>query len=107
MLFLFPSRLQRLSYFLRSIVLSLASLPLSSLVEEREAMPLGLPDLWLAIPAVAIVIYWIAYVVRPRCKDAGMRWGWSFLMLVPLVNIGFGLILLFSTSKLPTEETKA
>ena len=89
--FFFPSRIARLSYFIRSLAFGVATRPLASLFDQKNTVA-TLNDLWLFLLAVALLGYWLACIVRPRCKDVGMRWGWIFLMLIPLVDVGFGLI---------------
>ncbi len=95
----FPSRIARLSYLLRNLVIAVATWPLASIVDEREGAPVSSDDLWFLLLAVILAAYWLAFIVRPRCKDTGIRWGWMFLMLVPIVDIGFGLLLLLKPSK--------
>jgi hypothetical protein len=53
----------------------------------------------LLLLGLATVIYWIVFVVYARSKDVGMRWLWLFLLLIPGVNFGLVLVLLFSKSK--------
>lgn len=106
MSFFLPSRIGRLSYLLRLLIFSVATLPLIVVFDEVENAAASLGDLWLLLLAVALIGYWLVYIVRPRCKDAGMHGTWIFLVFVPLVNIGFELILLFSKTK-PVLEEKA
>jgi len=51
------------------------------------------------IVGLALLVYVIFFIVRPRCNDIGIHWTWSFLTLVPYLNLLFGLYLLFWPSK--------
>ena len=48
-----------------------------------------------AVAALALMAYTIFFIARPRCNDIGINWAWSFLALVPYLNLLFGLYLLF------------
>lgn len=105
MSFFFPSRIARLSYLFRALLFGAATCPLSAMLNE-ESTASSLKVVGLLLLAVASIGYWLVYIIRPRCKDAGMGWGWIFLVFVPLVNVGFSLILLFSRSKPSLDEEK-
>jgi uncharacterized membrane protein YhaH (DUF805 family) len=104
MTFLFPSRLARLAYFVRNLAFGIATWPLVSILEEEAETAASLRTLGLLLLTLTLIGYWLVFIVLPRCKDAGMSWKWIFLTLIPFVNAGFGLILLFSKSKPLLEE---
>ncbi len=106
MSFLFPARLGRLSYFGRFVLFSLGTSPLAAFFDQEVGATFSINDLWLLLLGLALIGYWLVWIVRPRCKDAGMHWAWMFLMLVPLLNVVIGLILLFSRTKLVLEEKR-
>jgi uncharacterized membrane protein YhaH (DUF805 family) len=71
---------------------------LVSLIEGREkASEMSEPQVAvLAFVAVGVLItfYALMYIVRPRCKDAGIPSWLALLMLLPYLNLVFGIILL-------------
>jgi uncharacterized membrane protein YhaH (DUF805 family) len=84
---LFPSRIARLSYFLRNVVI----VALAVMLAPALASPAGSPGsaaeiLW----GVLLAIYWLAFVVVPRCRDSGLSPWAAGLMLVPGLMIFVG-----------------
>src|SRR5690349_18406517 len=94
MRFLFPSQIGRLSYLFRTLIIAIATAPLGANFDKKD-FPASTNDVLILLLSLAIIAYWLGYIVRPRCKDIGMAWGWMFLMLVPLANLGLSLLLLF------------
>ena len=103
---LFPSRIARLNYLFRTILFVATTWPLKDVLDQAQKHALAVSDLLIVILALALCVYWFLWIVRPRCRDAGMHWAWGFLILVPFINVLFGLVLLFTRSTLtrPTEE---
>lgn len=105
MKFLFPTRISRLSYFLRNLSVVAVAYGLSAIAEEplQNKSPLWLL-LLISILAFALLAYWVFYIGRPRCKDAGINRWFLLLALVPYVDAVFGLTLLFTRTRLEPEN---
>ena len=95
---LFPRRIGRLSYFIRGLVCSFA---FEALINYADASSWGnaFRDPWILLSGLAIVFYWLIFVILARARDVGMRWFWLLLLLIPGVNIGLALVLLFSRTQ--------
>ena len=106
---IFPSQIGRLSYLTRALLFTLVTYPAIPLFDESEKRDLQWSDLWLLLLAIAIVTYWLAYIIRPRCKDIGIKWWFGLLTIIPIVGLVAGLILLFKPAKpqLPENENGA
>lgn len=78
--FLFPRRIARLSYLMRSLALSL---PVALLVNELESATPPFNDGPLLFSLAALVICWTAFVVAPRCRNLAMSAWLSLLVFVP------------------------
>ena len=48
----------------------------------------------IIIMAIAVLISWIMLVIR-RCHDIGRSGWWCLLLVIPLINIIFMMILIF------------
>ena len=72
-------------------------------VEGREnANEMTEPQVAVVICAavgVLISVYSLMYIVRPRCKDAGIPSWFALFMLLPYLNLVFGIILLCLKTK--------
>jgi uncharacterized membrane protein YhaH (DUF805 family) len=94
---LFPKRLGRASYFIRSCATSLLvwGLVAGSLPNESDAIA--------TILLLLACVYYIFWVALPRMRDISMRPFWLILLLVPVLNGVLGLVLVFrpSTIALP------
>lgn len=102
---LFPNRIARMSYFVRHILIILATIPLVDAMDAIENKDPALVDLWLLLAAFALAGYWVLFIVRPRCKDMGINAWYSLLALIPLVDLLFGLMLLLARSKPNTDNS--
>ena len=51
------------------------------------------------IAAVGLIAVWLIYAVIPRCRDIALPWWSAFGMLVPILNLGFALFLLFKKAE--------
>lgn len=97
----FPSRLSRLSYFVRNVLLTmLGYFILAELDGEQGSALTAATRVGLILLMVVILAYWTWFVVRPRCKDAGINQWCILLAFVPIADILFGLALLFMRPKL-------
>ena len=89
----FPSQLGRGSYFIRGCATSLlvwGFIGGSGLDIESNVMA--------AILVLLAFVYSTFWVVLPRMRDLSMRPFWLILLLVPGIDVGFGLVLLFRPS---------
>lgn len=85
---LFPPYLNRIQFLIRSVIVSMLSIPFAFVSQYA----------FLAAYLLT-TIYWIAYVALPRASDVGLPRGLSLgLCLIPGVNYVFGLFLLFTKS---------
>lgn len=86
--FFFPKRLHRLSYFLRVLITN----GLLYFLESRSAVSDS--SAWWPIFLTAVA-YQIAFILVPRIRDIGLNvWCW-LIVLVPVADVIFGIILLF------------
>ena len=86
--FIFPQRLHRLAYFLR---LALADTVTCFLSASSTTMA---PEFWW--PSVILIsVYSAFFILLPRIRDLGMSGWWLIACLIPVVDIVFGVILLF------------
>ena len=56
------------------------------------------PNVMAAILVLLAFVYSTFWVVLPRMRDLSMRPFWLILLLVPGIDVGFGLVLLFRPS---------
>lgn len=94
---LFPERLTRLQFLLRSIVASFLTIPIElhfRLLREG-AWPLW--DVGGIILLLIIAVYTLVFIIVPRGADIGFSKILSGLVaIVPLLNVAFWLLLLFT-----------
>ena len=85
----FPQRIGRVSYFIRHCAIGLLVWGIvgSGLLQKYEDTG------WILV--LICFIYQLLWVVLPRMRDLRMRTFWILLSPVPLINVIFGLILLF------------
>ena len=95
----FPKRIGRVSYFIRHCAIGLLLLGIvgSGLLQEYELTG------WILL--LVFLIYELLWVVLPRMRDLRMGTFWIILTLVPLINVIFGLILLFRPSAIVWPES--
>ena len=86
--FIFPHRLHRLAYFLRGVVFDVITGFLYSCSTTINA------KVWWA-SVTMLTIYGMFFIVLPRVRDIGMNGWWALVMLVPVANVVFAIILLF------------
>jgi len=87
--FLFPSRLHRLAYFFRGVTTDI----LAGFIYAFSGT--NTSSIWLVLLFVALAVYELFFIILPRIRDIGMSNWWLLLILVPGVNVVFGIILLF------------
>jgi len=104
MSFLFPHRIGRLSYLIRSLVCTLAVNWLFAHFEELSSFEKAIRTPWFWLPTIVIIFYWLIFVIYARSRDVGMQWFWLLLLLIPGVDIGLALVLLFSKSNPVLDE---
>jgi len=102
--FFFPTRLHRLSYLLRLFLTNgvVAFLEFYRSIADTR--------IWIVCWTIAVV-YQVWFIVLPRIRDLGLSAWWALLLLVPIVDIIFSLILAFRApvikppSNTPSPET--
>jgi uncharacterized membrane protein YhaH (DUF805 family) len=87
--FIFPGRLHRLAYFLRGVTTDIFGGCIYAFSGTNAS------SIWLVLLLAALGVYQMFFVILPRIRDIGMGGWWLLLMLVPGVNVVFGIILLF------------
>ena len=94
---LFPERVTRLGFLVRCVLVGLLTVPvrLHFQIVREDTWPLW--D-WLGIGLmVALAAYSVVFISIPRGVDVGISKVFSgILSLVPMVNVVFGLFLLFT-----------
>ena len=96
--FFFPQSLRRLPYLIRSLVIACL---MGLLLPLHEASSPEFTDnyiAWLAA-GVGLLTYQVIYIMRPRCKDAGVSLWFLALIFVPLIDGLFAIFLLFARSR--------
>ncbi len=95
MTWLFPDRIARLSYFIRS---SIAAVAIEAWI--ATAAPTGgrIDDFAARLPLLGLGIYCGVAIVAPRCRDLGYSGWWAMLVLVPGPNFLLGGLLTWKRS---------
>jgi membrane associated rhomboid family serine protease/Flp pilus assembly protein TadD len=89
----FPRRLGRVSFFVRSCATSLLVWGfIGASLSKADA------DVTTTIVVLLATIYSTFWVVLPRMRDLAMRPFWLIILVVPVIDVGFGLVLLFRPS---------
>ena len=86
--FIFPHRLHRLAYFLRLLATNILAGCIYAVGSTQDAY-IGI------ISFIALGAYQVFFIALPRIRDINMSSWWLLLVLVPIANIVFGVILLF------------
>ncbi|MEP6673251.1 MAG: hypothetical protein ABJF10_29140 [Chthoniobacter sp.] len=87
---LFPKRLARLSYFVRTLLCN------GLLFFLHQDVSSGTPIEILAV--ILTLLYAALFVILPRIRDTGMGAGWIVLAFIPLLSTFLGIALLFRRS---------
>lgn len=97
---LFPNTLGRISFIIRDLLCTVILHVLTLNSDEFEGTD---EDLLLILAALALILYWLVFVVRPRCKGLGFS-GWCALVVcVPPLSASFSLMLIFTRSITPID----
>jgi uncharacterized membrane protein YhaH (DUF805 family) len=96
--FIFPRRLHRLAYFFRGLIFDIITGLFYSYGTTMNAR------IWWA-PVVILTIYGMFFIILPRIRDIGMSGWWVLAMLIPVVNVVFGIILIFRAPVILRHET--
>jgi hypothetical protein len=96
--FLFPRRIARIPYLVRTIALAIV---VALVVDHLES---GKRSVGAALFIVALVAYWAVFVVAARCRDLAMSSWFAFLALVPGVDLFFCGYLAWGRSKVRAES---
>lgn len=86
--FIFPHRLHRLAYLFRGLAASAVTYFLYSCSTTMNS------GVWWG-SIIAISIYYMFFIVLPRIRDVRMSGWWLLVMLIPVANFAFEIILLF------------
>ncbi len=89
---LFKGRITRLDYFLGSVLAGIAAWAIALIFETLFGSVVGAVAFMLVYALLILVSF--SLVVR-RLHDIGVSGWWSLLLLVPFVNLAFGLYILF------------
>lgn len=87
--FIFPTRLHRLAYLLRGAATDIVTGFIYAFSGTNASSAL------LVLSFVTLALYQLFFVILPRIRDIGLGGWWLLLVLVPGVNVVFGIILLF------------
>ena len=103
----FPRRLHRMSYLVRGLLADVVVLSLYSNDTTMDpaswwSATIGVGDIGVA--AFGVAVYTLFFIILPRMRDLEMSNWWLLAAFVPVVNIGFALILLFRPPQLHLGE---
>ena len=95
---LFPCRIGRVSYMIRYVLLLIAAL-VASIMLELAPFASSAMQIPLSGGAVVLLIFILLCLFRsilfPRLRDVGWNIAWALLVFVPIINVLFVLALLF------------
>lgn len=98
-----PARIQRLSFAVRSVVC--ATVWAGAMYANHVAFALGPQNRFtLPLAAMALVLSVLALfvfvmsTVYPRVKDLGLHGGFTVLIAIPAINVGWFIVLLVAPS---------
>lgn len=98
---IFPRRLHRLAYFLRSLAIDI----LASFVYTTSTT---MHPLWWWTLVIFLFAYSLFFILLPRLSDAGMSKWWLLAgVLIPVVGIVLGILLLFRAPQYHLQHTSA
>ena len=98
--FIFPHRLHRLAYLLRGLAADAVTGVLYSCSTTMDVR------IWW-VSVITLTLYGMFFIVLPRIRDIGMRGWWLLVALIPVVNIVFGIILLFRAPAILSDTPKS
>ncbi|MGV3533326.1 MAG: DUF805 domain-containing protein [Chthoniobacteraceae bacterium] len=95
---LFPIRIGRVSYLIRYVLLLVAAV-VASIMLEMAPFASSAVRIPMSAGAVVLLIFTLLCLFRailfPRLRDVGWNTAWALLVLVPIVNVLFVVALLF------------
>jgi uncharacterized membrane protein YhaH (DUF805 family) len=97
--FFFPSRLHRLGYLIRVVILDICLWLLYTGRPSDDPAVAWTRLLLVSVVGLALAIYGIFFVLLPRLVDAGMSGWWVLLGLFPFIGPLFQLVLVFVPTK--------
>ena len=93
----FPTRIGRLSYFGRLLLLAALGFGILYLIHELVTDTKGRAWLWLYVAwNIVFLFYLFAFIVLPRLRDIEAPLLLIILSFIPMLNGFFGLCLLFA-----------
>jgi hypothetical protein len=96
---LFPKQIGRLSYFIRIVPYSILNSYFEPLAQAITP-GLSLHNIGLGLLALASIFYGFVYIILPRVRDADLPRTSMICVLIPIVNIAYGILLLFKRTAL-------
>jgi len=87
--FIFPHRVHRLAYLLRILATNAVLYCIFGIGAAQ-----GGEAYIRLLCVVALIAYQLFFIALPRVRDIGMNGWWLLLVLVPVANIVFGIMLL-------------
>jgi ABC-type uncharacterized transport system permease subunit len=96
---LFPKQIGRLSYFIRIVPYSMLNSYFEPLAQTITP-GLSLHNIGLGLLALASIFYGFVYIILPRVRDADLPRTSMICVLIPIVNIAYGILLLFKRTAL-------
>ena len=94
--FLCPSRIGRIEYFLRNIGLGLVMTPFELIMDKSSNATMSFVCF---IVFISLCIFWLWFALFPRIRDVGWSKKLAWLMLIPGINIIFGVSLFATPGK--------
>ncbi len=98
---LFPRKIARLAYLIRSVALTIV---IAVLLDRIESGTNSTSDLFAM---VGVVAYWTIFVAAPRCRDLAMSAWFALLVFAPGVDLFFCGYLAWGRSKVRGESRVA
>jgi hypothetical protein len=95
---IFPKQIGRLSYFVRIVPFSILNLFFEPLAETITP-GLSLRNMELALLALASIAYGFIYIILPRVRDADLPRTSMICVLIPILNIAYGILLLLKKTE--------
>ncbi|MEI8205241.1 MAG: DUF805 domain-containing protein [Kiritimatiellales bacterium] len=94
--FLCPSRIGRVEYFLRNIGLGLIMTPFELIMEKSDNAAVSFVSFLIF---VSLLVFGFWFSLLPRIRDVGWNQKLAWLMLIPGINIIFGVSLFATPGK--------
>lgn len=95
--FLFPQRIGRWSYFVRSVIYVALLYPYERIFDKYEYSDHWLTVSLLFVMIIGMPLFGFLSIIRPRCKEIGAHSAVGLLVIIPLVWL---ILLIAKTSPL-------